>query len=120
MQTKGEHEAAITRAIIQFEKDVLGRGPEDARTFFVSDMVLVRVRGIMTPAETKLSETAEGRELVKESRRHLFEISRNHLETIVADILDCRLISLHTDISTRTGERIIVMTLDINLDNRFN
>lgn len=119
MQTRGEHEAAFSKAITQFEKDFLGRGPEEVRTFFVSDMVLVRVRGVLTPAETKLAETSEGRELVKETRRHLFEVSRPLIEEIVQTILGCNLISLHTDVSTRTGERIIVLTVNQNLDKRF-
>lgn len=119
MKTRGEHEAAFSKAIIQFEKDFLGRGPEDVRTFFVQDMILVRVRGVLTPAERRLAERNEGRELVKESRRQLFEVSRPIIEEMVKDILNCTVISLHTDISTQTGERIIVLTLDENLDKRF-
>lgn len=119
MKTQGEHEAAFSQAITRFEKDFLGRGPADVRTFFIQDMILVRVRGILTPAEVKLSETPNGRELVKESRRHLFEVSRPHLEQIVKEILNCKIISLHTDVSTKTGERVIVLTLNEDLNKRF-
>lgn len=118
-KSRGEVEAEFSRAIIKFEKDYLGRGPLDARTFFINDMILVRLRGVLTPAEIKLAETPEGQVLVKETRRRLFETSRPLLEAIVRDVVNCKLISLHTDMSTRTGERVVVLTLDINLDDRF-
>jgi uncharacterized protein YbcI len=118
-KTRGEAEAEFTRAIVKFEKEYLGRGPVDARTLFINDLILVRLRGILTPAEVKLAETHEGRTLVKETRRQLFESSRPLLETIVEEITGCRLISLHTDMSTRTGERVIVLTVDADLSERF-
>ena len=119
MRTRGEHEAEFSRAITRFEKEFLGRGPEEVRTFLIDDMVIVRVRGELTSAESKLAEAADGRELVKESRRRLFEVSRPLIEAIVKDILKCDLISLHTDISTKTGERIIVLTVNTSFDERF-
>lgn len=118
-RTRGETEAEFTKAIIKFEKEYLGRGPLDARTFFINDMILVRLRGILTPAEMKLSEKPEGRTLVKESRRQLFESSRPLLEQIVQETVGSRLISLHTDMSTRTGERVIVLTVDSDLNEKF-
>lgn len=119
-KTRGEAEAEFTRAIIKFEKDFLGRGPVDARTFFLHDMILVRLQGILTPAEYKLAEKPEGKTLVKETRRQLFETSRPLLETIVRDVTGCKLISLHTDMSTKTGERIIVLTVDADLSSQFS
>ena len=117
-KTRGELEDEFTRAIIKFEKEYLGRGPLEARTFFVADMVLVRLRGVLTPAEQKQAEDREGQRLVKEARRQLFETSRPLIEKLVRDILDCELVSLHTDLSTRTGERVIVLTVDTVLEPR--
>lgn len=118
-KTRGEAEAEITQMIIKFEKDYLGRGPLDARTFFINDMILIRLRGLMTSAEAKLAETHDGLILVKEVRRQLFETSRAFLDEMVERILGCQVISLHTDMSARTGERIIVMTVNSNLDTLF-
>ncbi len=118
-KSRGESEAEFSKAIIKFEKEYLGRGPLEARTFFINDMILVRLRGILTPAEIKLAETREGQILVKETRRQLFEISRPLLENIVREIVGCELTSLHTDMSTKTGERVVVLTLNINLDSKF-
>lgn len=118
-KTRGELEAEFTRAIIAFEKDYLGRGPVEARTFFIQDLILVRLRGILTPAEVKLAENREGQVLVKESRRQLFETSRPLLEALVLELTGCGVVSLHTDMSTRTGERVVVFTVDANLTERF-
>jgi uncharacterized protein YbcI len=118
-KTRGQVEAEVTEAIIRFEKEYLGRGPVEARTFFLEDMIIVRLRGILTPAELKLAETPEGRMLVKESRRQLFNTSREMLDRQVEEIVGCHVISLHKDISTRTGERVIVFTVDVNLDKLY-
>ena len=118
-KTRGEAEAQITEAITKFEKEYIGRGPLDARTFFVNDMVLIRLRGVLTSGDRKLAETHEGQMLIKGTRRQLFETSKPIFEEIVTRIIGCKLISFHTDISTRTGERIIVLTVDMNLDTLY-
>lgn len=118
-KTQGQLEAEFTKAIIKFEKEYLGRGPLDARTFFIHDMILVRLRGVLTPAEMKLAENREGQVLVKETRRQLFETSRELLDDVVRDTLGCEPVSLHTDMSTKTGERIVVITVDVDLNNKF-
>ncbi|MEZ4657471.1 MAG: DUF2294 domain-containing protein [Caldilineaceae bacterium] len=112
-------EAEFTKAIIQFEREHLGRGPLDARTIFLGDMILVRLKGLMTPAEQKLAASNEGRDLVKEMRRQLFESSRPLLEEVVQSVVKCRLISLHTDMSTKSGERMIILVVDEDLDTKF-
>ena len=114
--TKGELEAEFTKAIVKFEKDYLGRGPLDARTYLINDMVLVRLRGVLTPAEEKLSENKEGKNLVKDARRQLFETSRPMLEVFVKEILETELVDIFSDISTETGERIIVLTTRRNFN----
>ena len=118
-RTRGEVEAEMTQAIINFEKKYLDRGPLDARSFFVNNMILIRLRGVLTPAERKIAENREGQLLVKESRRQLFESSRSTIEALVVEIVGCKVVSLHTDVSTKTGERVIVLTVDTNLDEAF-
>ena len=88
--------------------------------FIVEDMILVRLRGVLTPAEVKLAQTSEGHRLIKQVRRQLLEGSRPLLETIVREKTGCQVLSLHTDISAKTGERIIVFTLAENLGARLD
>jgi uncharacterized protein YbcI len=118
-KTQGELEAEFTKAIIKLEKEYLGRGPLDARTFFIDDMILVRLRGVLTQAEKKLAETEHGRNLIKETRHQLFETSRPLLQTLVKEILGYDIRSFHSDISTKTGERIVVITVDRNIEKQF-
>ncbi len=117
--TRGVVEADFTKAMIQFEKEHLGRGPLDARTIFLGDMILVRLKGLMTPAEQKLAANGEGRDLVKEMRRQLFESSRPLLEEMVQRVTGTQLVSLHTDMSTKTGERMVILVVSEDLDKKF-
>lgn len=119
MTTRGMAEAEFSKAMIQFEREYLGRGPLDARTTFLSDVIFVRLKGLMTPAEQKLATSNEGRDLVKEMRRQLFESSRPILEGIVEEIAGCRLVSLHTDMSTKTGERVVILVVEDDLEQKF-
>lgn len=115
MSDRKTKEREISKAIIHFEKEYMGRGPLDAKTFIIEDMVLVRLKGVLTPAEYKLAETAEpkrGRYLIKQVRQELIEQGRPLLDTVIMDVLGVSVVSLHTDISTNTGERIIVFTLE--------
>ena len=113
-KTKGQLEAEISEAIIQFEKEYMGRGPKETRTFIFEDMVLIRMRGVLTPAEKQLAKVNNGdtgRMLIKQVRKELIEKARKLLEEIIKDILNTEIVSMHTDISTITGEKIIVFSL---------
>jgi len=114
MKTKGQLEAEISEAIIKFEKEYMGRGPEETKTYIIDDMVLVRLRGVLTLAEknlAKIQRDRHNRTLIKQVRIELLESARDILDLLIQDITSCKLISLHTDISTSTGERVIIFTL---------
>jgi len=113
--TRGEAQSEISQAIVKFEREYMGRGPEDAQAFIFEDIVFVRLRGVLTPAEKHLAKSEDstaGRKLIKEVRQELLEKARVLLETIINNVLNIKVKSMHTDISTITGERIIVFTLE--------
>lgn len=118
-KTSGQLEAEIGNALIQFEKDFMGRGPKETRAYIVEDMVLVRLKGVLTPAEQQLAKNAAGTDLIKQIRSNLLEQARELLSETIEKITGCTVISLYTDISTRTGERVILFTLNENLAERF-
>ena len=118
-KTKGEIEAQISNAIIRFEKEYMGRGPKETKTYIIDDMILVRLKGVLTPAEEHLSQTNEGSDLVKKARVNLLERAWALLENIVLDITGCKIQSLHSDISTKTGERLIIFTLNKDFEEIF-
>jgi uncharacterized protein YbcI len=116
MKTKREIEREISQAIIRFEKEFMGRGPLEAKTYVIEDMVLVRLKNVLTPAELKLaaSDSRErGRYLIKQIRQELIEQGRPLLDVVIKDIIGVDVVSLHTDISAKTGERVIVFTLKV-------
>ncbi|MCL6431669.1 MAG: DUF2294 domain-containing protein [Anaerolineae bacterium] len=110
-RTRGQIEAAISKAVVQFEVEQMGRGPADVRTYVIGDAIFVRLKGMLTPAERQLAQTEEGRTLIKDHRRELVEASRPALQAAIEEITGSKVISLFTDISTETGERIIVLTM---------
>lgn len=115
MKTRGEAEAEISQAVVRFEKEYLGRGPLESRTYLIDDLVLVRLKKVLTQAELQLAQTADparGRDLIKQLRQELLERGRGMLEADLRRILGVGVRSLHTDISTVTGERVIVFTLE--------
>ena len=110
-RTRGQIEAAISKAVVQFEVEQMGRGPADVRTYVIGDAIFVRLKGLLMPAERQLAQTEEGRTLLKDLRRELVQASRPILESMIEEITGSRVVNLFTDISTKTGERIIVLTM---------
>ncbi|MGB3942337.1 MAG: DUF2294 domain-containing protein [Candidatus Manganitrophaceae bacterium] len=118
-RTKGQIEAEISNGIVQFEKDFLGRGPKETQTYIINDMILVRLKGVLTPAEQQLVNNPEGMNLIKKVRSNLLEQGRGLLSELIEKVTGLSVVSLHTDISTKTGERVILFTLNQNLEERF-
>jgi uncharacterized protein YbcI len=114
MKTQGEIEAAICDGITRFEQEYMGRGPKSIHAHLIGDLVLVRLQGVLTAAEQHLVTTLpaeKGRDLLKEVRTHLIETARPLLETVIQEVTGTSVVSLHHDISTLTGEEIIVLSL---------
>jgi uncharacterized protein YbcI len=114
MKTQGEIESAICEGISRFEQDYMGRGPKDIRAYLLGDLIVVRLKGVLTAAEQHLvkSLTAEkGRDLLKQVRTHLIETARPVMEAMVQKVTGIKVLSLHHDISTATGEEVVLFTL---------
>lgn len=115
MKTKGMIEAEVSKALTQWEKDFLGRGSVEVRTDIIRNMIVVMLKGVLTPAEKLLSEQKDGMLSVKKIRSEMVEAGIKQLESLIFKITGCQVASFHTDISTRTGERIMVFMLNENL-----
>lgn len=114
MKTLGEIEAAVCKGVSQFEQEYMGRGPTDIRAHLIGDLLVVRLQGVLTAAEQHLVKALpaeKGRDLLKQVRSQLIEVARPALEALVEEITLCKPRSLHHDISTLTGEEIVVFTL---------
>ena len=109
--SRGQLEAQIGEAMVKFEREHMGRGPTRTSTHFLDDIIIVRLEGVLTPAELQLAKDQSGVKLLKEVRQMLIESSKEMLKRVIKQITDRDVISLHSDISSKTGERIIVFTL---------
>jgi uncharacterized protein YbcI len=114
MKTQGEIEAAICEGMARFEQEYMGRGPKDIHTHLVGDLLVVRLHGVLTAAEKQLvkSLSAEkGRDLLKQVRTQLIETARPVMEAMVQEVTGVKVLSVHHDISTTTGEEVVLFTL---------
>jgi uncharacterized protein YbcI len=114
MRTQGEIESAICEGITRFEQEYMGRGPKDIRAHLIDDLVVVRLQGVLTAAEQHLVKSLpaeKGRDLLKQVRTHLIETARPLMEAMVREITGMNVTSLHHDVSTVTGEEVVVFTL---------
>ena len=121
MRTLGELEAAISEGVSRFEQDYMGRGPKYIHTHLLGDLLVVRLQGVLTAAEQQLVKSLpadKGRDLLKQVRTHLIETARPVIEAMVQEVTGVKVLSLHHDISTVTGEEVVLLTLAATPDFR--
>ena len=114
MKTQGEIESAVSEGMSRFEQEYMGRGPKDVHAHLIDDLVVVRLTGVLTAAEQHLVKTLpteKGRDLLKQVRSHLIEIARPTMAAMIEGITGTKVLSLHHDISTVTGEEVVLFTL---------
>jgi len=114
MKTQGEIEAAVSEGISRFEQEYMGRGPKDIRAHLLNDLIVVRLQGVLTVAEQQLVQSLpaeRGRDLLKQVRTHLIETARPIMEAMIQEVTGVKVLSLHHDISTNTGEEVVLFTL---------
>jgi uncharacterized protein YbcI len=145
MKSQGEIEAAVCDGISRFQQEFIGRGPRDIHVHLLGTLIVVRLQGVLTPAERQLvaprleSATADskgaahtsgngavdhggnhagngqdfgnGRALLKQVRAHMMATGRPRLEELVESATGVKLVSVHHDISTVTGEEVLIFSL---------
>ncbi len=121
MRTQREIEAAISEGISRFEQDYMGRGPKDIHVHLLGDLLVVRVQGVLTAAEQQLVKSLpveKGRDLLKQVRTHLIETARPVMVAMIEKVIGGKVVTMHHDISTVTGEKVILFTLARSPDFR--
>src|SRR4029077_12749455 len=112
--TQSECEAAVCDGIVRFQEEFMGKKSEQIRTHFIKDLLLVRIHGVLTLAERQLSKSSSpenGRNLIKQARKQLVELARPMLESLVHEVSGAKVLSMHHDVSTVTGEEVILFSL---------
>ena len=116
----GQVEDNISKQVTKFYFDTLGHGPKETRIYILEDMVIVRLKDKLLPLEEKLLEGKGGVSLVKNIREKLHEVLTVDLSLIVSNITQHKVVSSHSDISTKTGEMLEVFILDTNYEAEFD
>jgi uncharacterized protein YbcI len=114
MKTQGEIEADISRAMTKFKEDYMGRGPKNIHTYLIGDLLVIRLQGVLTAAEQQLVKSLsseKGRDLLKQVRAQLIETARPLMDAMVQEVTGVKVLSLHHDVSTVTGEEVVIFTL---------
>ena len=114
--TKGQVQDAIVKRVIEFYVTILGTGPREAKAYIIDDMVIVRLKGKLLPLEEQLLAGNKGVELVKNIRKALHEINTKQLNSIIKEVTGHTVVSTHSDISTKTGERFEAFILNKNYE----
>jgi CheY-like chemotaxis protein/uncharacterized protein YbcI len=112
--TQIESEAAICDGISRFQEEYMGWRSEKIRAHFIKDLLVVRIRGTLTLAERQLGKSLSaenGRGLIKQVRKQLLELARPMLESLVHEVAGVKVKSMHHDISTVTGEEVVIFSL---------
>ena len=113
MRTKKEIESAIIEEINRFQQDYMGRGPKCVQVHLLDDLLVIRLRGILVPAEENLVKLLpeSGGGLLKQVRSHLIETTRPVMEPMVENVTGVEVVTMHHSICTATGEEVIIFTL---------
>jgi CheY-like chemotaxis protein/uncharacterized protein YbcI len=112
--TQAESEAAICEGFIRFREDYLGWRAKEIHVHIIKDLLIVRLLGVLTVAERTLAQSLspeKGRDLVKQVRIHLLELARPMLESIIYEVTGVKVLAMHHDISTMTGEEVVLFAL---------
>lgn len=111
-------EDEISKTLTHWEKNYLGRGSITVKSEILRDMIIVTLNRILTPAIYSLCSDKEGLLSLKRHRNSLVESGMGDLKEIIFTLTNHKVVSFHTDISTASGERVMVFKLSSNLENK--
>ncbi len=112
--TRAECEAAVGEGVMRFQEEYMGWKSEQIQAHFIRDLLVVRARETLTQAERQLGKSpspAKGRDLIKQVRRQLLELARPMLESLIYEVTGIKVLCMHHDISTVTGEEVVLFSL---------
>lgn len=118
-RTKGELEAALGNVVLKFEREYFGRGPKEISTYVVKDLVLVRQRGILTPAEEQVRNNPESVDLIQRLREALLKNNQEILRVAIQNLTQAQVVALYTDLSVEHSEKFMVFTFNQDLEAGF-
>jgi len=115
-KTKQEIESAVNEAMTKFLKEQMAEEAEAVTTQVVGDTIIIRLKGVLPPAERHMIKDQKGAKLIKELKEKLIERAKPLLETMIKNLTNAEVIDIHSSFDVDTGERIEIFTLDKDLE----
>jgi len=110
-------ESIISQAMARFFKEQISERPEVVITQVVGDTIIVRLKGVLPPAERHLAKDKEGGgKLIEELRVKLIERAKPLLEVMIRNLTGAEVVDLYSSFNAETGERIEIFTLNKDLE----
>jgi uncharacterized protein YbcI len=118
-KARGQVEAEIAEAVVRLERELMGRGPTEAKASIIDDLVVVRLRGVLTPPERRIRSSEEGRRLIRAGRDQVRRSALAEIEQELSAITGSRIISQYWDLDIDREAMVEVFELETNLERRF-
>lgn len=108
-------EARVSQVVVRTMKDLYGRGPTHAKTFFCDEYVFCVLSGGMTRDEETMVGGGE-HEAVREYRLRFQAVIAPELVRRVEDVLDRRVVSYHSQVMFDPDRLVEIFVLDPTAD----
>ncbi|HJF32066.1 MAG TPA: DUF2294 domain-containing protein [Sporosarcina psychrophila] len=105
--------------IRKLRKELFGKGPERIHTVFVDNMIISTLYGNLTPTETFIASTPEGKEMVHAARtRMIQEVYQKAPPEGMEELVGAKFIHLFSDIKLGDDIAVSVFLFDRPIDNK--
>jgi uncharacterized protein YbcI len=112
MKTQGEIQSEISDLFTKFMQDNMGRGPTSIKTSITDDVVVVRLKGVLTETEKHLAISEVGKNLLVSVRRHLMTTTgKNHVNQIFLSKFKTSITNFYYDCDPTNNEEIVVCVM---------
>jgi uncharacterized protein YbcI len=115
-KSKQEIESKINEAMTIFLKEQMVEEAQEVITQVVGDTIIVRFKGVLTPAERQLGKDPDGAKLINELKGKLIEKAKPLLEPLIENLTEAKVVDMHFSFNVQTGERIEIFTLNKDLE----
>ncbi len=119
IKPKQDIEAEICQKLTMILKEQIGEQVETATEEVVGDAIIVRFKGVLSPAERMMAKKEDGAELIKELKEKLIEKIKPLLEQTIKELTGAEVVDVHSSFDPETGERVEIFTLNKNLKDIF-
>lgn len=114
--SKKELETAISQAMERFVEEQMGECPRKVVTSVMKDVIIVRIKSNLIPAERYMMRYQKGSEIIRELKIKLIERAKPLLDAMIKNLTGADIIDLHSDVCVETGERVEIFTLKKDIE----